>query len=276
MTELFKIYQIDLAEAERISTSKNEIHHHDFEELIIGVTGRVQHFIDYRSAFYDAPFVVFVSKGKMHRIEPLSQNGECEFWVIRFKSEFIPETTFSLYGSYHENANISFQRTPCFDRLLILCELMYAEMKQSHPDLAVVKNLLSTLFTMIESERKKQHPEIDSLVTTQNVTFRNFLSILEENFRRPEGVVFYAEKLFMSARNLNLICQNIMQQSVSEIIETRKMIEAKNLLIRTERPIADIGYELGYRDKAHFSQTFKKKAGQTASEFRDEMRGLIS
>ena len=31
----------------------------------------------------------------------------------------------------------------------------------------------------------------------------------------------------MSSRNLNLICQDILQQSVSEIIETRKLIEAK-------------------------------------------------
>ena len=119
-------------------------------------------------------------------------------------------------------------------------------------------------------------PDETSLLSTQNITFKNFLKILEENFRRSEGVEFYAEKLFMSARNLNLICQNILQQSVSEIIETRKLIEAKNLLISTDKTISEIGYELGYNEKSYFTSVFKKKSGQTPSDFRDEMSKLIS
>jgi len=127
---------------------------------------------------------------------------------------------------------------------------------------------------MIESERKKMQPDQKGLSMTQNVTFKNFLRILEENFRRAEGVEFYAEKLFMSSRNLNLICQNILNQSVSEIIETRKLTEAKNLLITTDKPISEIGFDLGYKEKSHFTRVFKRKAGQTPSEFREDMKKL--
>ena len=49
-------------------------------------------------------------------------------------------------------------------------------------------HLLSALFTMIESERRKKEPDITAVLKNQNTTFRNFLKILEENFRRPEGV----------------------------------------------------------------------------------------
>jgi AraC-like DNA-binding protein len=101
------------------------------------------------------------------------------------------------------------------------------------------------------------------------------MKILEENYRRPLGVEFYAEKLFMSARNLNLICQNIMNQSVSEMIETRKLTEAKNLLTTTQKSISEIGFELGYNEKSYFSNVFKKKTGQTPTEFREEMRKLL-
>ncbi len=80
----------------------------------------------------------------------------------------------------------------------------------------------------------------------------------------------------MSSRNLNLICQNILQQSVSEIIETRKLIEAKNLLTTTDMPVSEIGYELGYKEKTYFTSQFKKKSGQTPTEFRDEMRKMVS
>jgi len=90
------------------------------------------------------------------------------------------------------------------------------------------------------------------------------------------GVNFYAEKLFMTARNLNLICNQILPKSVSEMIETRKLIEAKNLLATSKKPIAEIGFELGYQENAYFSAVFKKKTGQTPSQFRAEMHAITS
>jgi AraC-like DNA-binding protein len=89
-------------------------------------------------------------------------------------------------------------------------------------------------------------------------------------------VEFYAGKLFMSSRNLNLLCQNILNKSISEIIETRKLTEAKNLLIYSNKSVSEIGFELGYNEKAYFSNVFKKKTGTTPTAFREEMRKIIS
>lgn len=276
MEDLFKIYKVDNKETLYIQSQVNEPHFHQFEELIIGKKGKIEHFIDFQSQTYTAPFICFVTKGKVHRVIPMLVNGNCDFWVLRFKSEFIPETTFSLYGHFHDNANIDFQEGRCFERIDQLCIMIYDEMQQKNPELTIVRELLTTLFTMIESERIKRIPDHLNLYKNQDTTFKNFLNILEENFRRSEGVNYYAEKLFMSARNLNSITQNILQQSVSEIIETRKLIEAKNLLISTNKTISEIGFEIGYSDKAYFTRVFKKKSGQTPTEFREEMRKLIS
>lgn len=276
MTQLFTIFQITVADAKKIADSPDEPHSHEFEELIIGMEGLLEHFIDFKTTNFDAPFVSFVTKGKVHRVIPRVKNGKCKMWVMRFKSEFIPETTFQLYSYYHDHANIIMQQGDCFKRMITLSEMMYNEIQQTIPDFAIIRHLLSALFTMIESERKKSQPDESDLQNTQNITFKNFLKILEENFHRPEGVEFYAEKLFMSARNLNLICQNILQMSVTEIIETRKLIEAKNLLINSDKTVSEIGFELGYKEKAYFTTVFKKKSGQTPTEFRGEMRKLVS
>src|SRR5690606_17507614 len=150
------------------------------------------------------------------------------------------------------------------------------EMQQETPDLSVVKHLLTALFIMIESERNKLTPNQTNISTTQNTTLQNFLQILEENYQRPLGVEFYAEKLFMSVRNLNLICKKILQQTVSEIIETRKLIEAKNQLTHTDKNISEIGFDLGFNEKSYFTNVFKKRTGQTPSEFREEMKKLLS
>ncbi|MFA5815455.1 MAG: helix-turn-helix transcriptional regulator [Bacteroidales bacterium] len=274
MNQPFEIIKIGVNRAIQIAESANEPHDHDFEELLIGIEGGIEHFIDFKKATFRSPFVSFVTKGKMHRLVPRLADGKFSIWAITFRSEFIPETTFQLYSYYHDHANLQLQPGESFNRMTAICDMMLFEMHQPVPDYAIVRHLLSALFTMIESERRKSEPAVADLVNTQNITFKNFLQILENNFRRPEGVEFYADKLFMSARNLNLICQNILQKSVSEIIETRKLIEAKNLLIHTDKNVSEIGYELGYNEKAYFTNVFKKKSGQTPTEFRKEMKKL--
>jgi AraC family transcriptional regulator, transcriptional activator of pobA len=276
MEQLFTISRLGCKEVKAIAEKYNEPHTHDYEELLIGAEGEIGHFIDFKSQTLPAPFISFVAQGKVHLVKPSPSQGKCDMWAVLFKSEFIPETIFQLYSNYHDHADLTMQRGPCFDRLVSVCQIMHAEMQQSEPDYSVIRHLLSSLFTMIESERKKQEPGEKGVQKTQNITFRSFLQILEENFRRPEGVDFYAEKLFMTSRNLNLICRNILQKSVSEIIETRKLIEAKNLLAHTDKTVAEIGFDLGYNEKSYFSTVFKKRTGQTPTEFREEMSRLIS
>jgi len=276
MDSLFKIYNVNASEASKISANPDDPHTHNFEELIIGLEGQLEHFIDFKTTTIDAPLVSFVTKGKVHRAIPRLKNNKCNMWVLRFKSEFIPEITFQLYASYHNHAMLKLADDHCFKRLTALCEIINDEMQQPNPDLSVVKHLLSALFIMIESERNKSTTDSNGISATQNTTLQNFLQILEENYKRPEGVDFYAQKLFMSSRNLNLICKNILHQTVSEIIETRKLIEAKNQLTHSDKNISEIGFDLGFNEKAYFTRVFKKRTGQTPSEFRDEMRALIS
>jgi AraC family transcriptional regulator, transcriptional activator of pobA len=276
MEQYFKIFKFNNEDAIKVANSTNEPHIHNFEELLVGAEGKVEHFIDFKVLTFKAPFISFITQGKMHRIRPMMENNKCNIWGLRFNSEFLPESTFRLYSYYHDHANIELKDGNCFNRMNILCEMMYEEMQRPDPKLAVVHDLLKTLFTMIETERDRQDEAESSIPYTQNTTFKNFLRILEDNFRRSEGVDYYSEKLFMSSRNLNLICQSILHKSVSEIIETRKLIEAQNLLIYSDKSISEIGFELGYNEKAYFTSFFKKKIGQTPTEFRNEISKLIT
>ena len=115
-----------------------------------------------------------------------------------------------------------------------------------------------------------------NLINNFSLTFKNFLRLLEEHYREPRDVSFYAEKLFMTTRNLNLICQDILHQSVSEIIENRKLTEAKNQLISTDKTISEIGYDIGFKEKTYFTHAFKRKTGITPSEFRKDISKFFS
>jgi len=276
MDPFFKIFKVTAEDAAKMAEAPNEPHVHDFEELLIGSEGMIEHFIDFRALTFKAPFISFISKGKVHRLKLMAGDGKCNIWAIGFSSDFMPDTTFQLYSYYHEHADIEIKDQDCFNRMMMLVELINAEMQNRTPKMAVVRDLLKALFTMIEAESEKYNLEERKYPRTQNTAFRNFLKILEENFRRPEGINFYSEKLFMSSRNLNLLCQSILSRSVSDIIEARKMIEAKNLLIYTDKTVSEIGFELGYNEKSYFTNVFRKVNGITPTAFREEMRKLIS
>src|SRR5690606_29467558 len=134
MDDLFRMFRVDAAEAQRIAAAPDEPHQHDFEELILGIEGQLEHFIDFRTSTIAAPFVSFVTKGKVHWVKPGLKDGRCDMWVLRFRSEFIPETTFQLSAFFHANADIALPDAYCFNRLLTVCELIADEMEQAEPD----------------------------------------------------------------------------------------------------------------------------------------------
>lgn len=276
MNELLRIFKVDEKKVENTSTNLTKPKSQGYEELLLGIKGEIEHFIDFKTSNIEAPFVSFITKGKVHRVIPKKKEEKCEIWRVQFKSEFIPESTFQLYSMYHGKANVKLNNGTCFNRLVALCEMMEEEAKQENPSYAIIKQLLSLLFTIIEHEKKKLDKSRVELQKSQNIAFGNFLNILEENFQKPLSVDFYADKLFMSTRNLNLICQEILEQSVSEIIDTRKLIEAKNLLISTDKNITEIANDLGYNENSYFSNVFKKKSGQSPTEFRNEMKKLLT
>jgi hypothetical protein len=154
MDKLFHIFRLNKEEAGKIAGSTDDPHNHDFEELIVGMEGELEHFIDFKSEKFISPFISFVTKGKVHRVKPGIKDDKFNIWVIEFRSDFIPETTFQLYSYYHDYANFQLQKGENFDRMVTLCEMMHKEAQQTTPDYSLIRLLLSTLFTMIESERK--------------------------------------------------------------------------------------------------------------------------
>lgn len=157
MDSLFSIWKVDRDEALRIAESTYKVHVHDFEELIVGVKGGIEHTINCELTLAEAPLVAFVAKGQPHKLTLKLVNDEFDMWVIRFKSEFIADTIFQHYQSFMQRPNIALESGTCFNRLGLLCSLIDAEMKNTTPDLSVVRHLLSALFLMIEAEKLLAH-----------------------------------------------------------------------------------------------------------------------
>lgn len=273
MEHSFDIFKLTPELSIGYAAAPSKPHRHDYEEIILVTSGSPDHFIDFKREKLSAPLMIYVAQGKIHQFLPDKQTA-C--WVIRYKNEFIKESRFHFYANFLDNINYPLPHGNCLERVNTLCEMMIEEYQVPEPDFTMIKHLLAALLAKLESEQKQRSPHLNVTTNTHLISFNNFLKILEQNYKRPEGVQFYADKMNMSVRNLNLICQEIFSKSVSDIVEARKMIEARQLLIDTDLTVAEIGYELGFNEKSYFTRVFSKRTGLTPTAFRSRMSVLFS
>ncbi len=103
---------------------------------------------------------------------------------------------------------------------------------------------------------------------------REFNALVEFNFRQEHAVGFYAEKLFKSPKTLSNNFAKF-EKSPLQIIHDRIILEAKRLLIYTDKTAKEIAYELGFDDASHLSRMFKKHTSFSPSEFKKQLKPKI-
>ncbi|MBQ0736113.1 helix-turn-helix domain-containing protein [Aquimarina celericrescens] len=101
--------------------------------------------------------------------------------------------------------------------------------------------------------------------------FREFNALVEFNFRKEHSVGFYAEKLFKSPKTLSNNFAKF-DKSPLKIIHDRIILEAKRLLIYTNKTAKEIAYEIGFDDASHLSRLFKKHTSLSPSEFKKRLK----
>lgn len=66
----FDISFLTIKELNNIVAAGNEPHYHDYEQIVIGIEGDIKHFIDFKQYEIKAPFITFITKGKIHQLVP--------------------------------------------------------------------------------------------------------------------------------------------------------------------------------------------------------------
>ncbi|MEO5583101.1 MAG: AraC family transcriptional regulator [Saprospiraceae bacterium] len=80
-----------------------------------------------------------------------------------------------------------------------------------------------------------------------------------------------ALRLEISRHQLSQVLNELAGMNFFEYINSRRIVEAKNLLTSTSKKelnIIEIAYKVGYSNKVTFNNTFKKYTGMTPSEYR--------
>jgi len=103
---------------------------------------------------------------------------------------------------------------------------------------------------------------------------REFNMLVESHFKTEHSVSFYADKLFKSPKTLSNTFAKL-SKSPLQIIHERVVLEAKRLLIYTDRTAKEIAYEVGFEDASHLSRLFKKHTALSPSDFKKQLQRSV-
>lgn len=261
------------AEMKRMVTPISEPHRHDFEEVIIVTQGNPHYLLDAKKMHVSSPAAVYVALGKVHEFIP---DTDTKGYAVKYSNEFIPQSNFHFYSNSLDYIKYSLSSGSCARDIESLCELMLHEYSKPEIGYKVIKHLLSAFLLKLETEGNSHYGQNANTKNADLLLFNTFLRLLTENFREHKGVDFYASKMNRTARSLNNVTHAVLNKSVTEIIETRKLVEARQLLIYTNKTISEIGFELGYHEKSHFTRVFRQKTGLTPSDYRMTMQTMLA
>ncbi len=110
----------------------------------------------------------------------------------------------------------------------------------------------------------------DEVKNEQVELIRKFNILVEQHFRDYHQVSTYAEMLHKSPKTLSNVFAEVNHKTPLEVIHSRIALEAKHLLLKTDKTAKEIAYGLGFDEAAHFSRFFKKETGFSPSAFRKE------
>ena len=111
-------------------------------------------------------------------------------------------------------------------------------------------------------------PAKEHISENKDKLFYEFRVLLTNNFRENRSVQFYADKMRVSTRHLNTICQRASGQNAKEIIDHFTIIELEVNLIYTHKSFQELVNEFHFPDQSYLNRYFKRHTGYSLSEFR--------
>lgn len=92
--------------------------------------------------------------------------------------------------------------------------------------------------------------------------------IISNNFMNDLTIQFIADECFVTKEHLMRTFKAETGQTINDMIQRRRLEEAKNLLTHSNFSITDVAIMVGFNSSQYFSRVFKKAYDITPSEFR--------
>lgn len=138
--------------------------------------------------------------------------------------------------------------------------------------LEVLKNCIHNLLMVVDSELQlagKKTSNIEDNRTRMLVT--NFLELVAKYHLAHRDVVFYADKLCISASYLYKVTYKVLDSSPKYLIAKQVSTAIKNYLSNTDLSVKNIAEQLHFNDASYMCRLFRRIEGISPQDFRNKM-----
>jgi AraC-like DNA-binding protein len=115
--------------------------------------------------------------------------------------------------------------------------------------------------------KKEKYPTREDIETR---LFKDFSLLVEQNFKTLHTVTSYADRLGISPKSVAKHFQKLGAVKPSSFIKNRILLEAKRLLIYSDKSVKEIAFELGFHDPAYFTRLFTKASLKSPLQFKKQ------
>lgn len=270
MNNLFEAFELTVVTSSHDQKRYSSSDTGDFVELVLLTegSGKLCAFASNRSM--NLPALIYTPQGICDKFVP---DKDARGYVVRFKNEFLPANKADAFAIFFVFGNISLRNVASLDNLVRLFQLLVTEYEAASVDYKSIQYLLLSLLAKVNFVQNSVDAE-DRIKDREYLICKEFLKLLEQQFAYNHKVEYYSRQLYIPLRSLNYITTRITGQTVLQLIDARKHIEARKLLADASKSITDVAYELGY-DRSYFSRFFHKKSGMTPLQFRQGMMNNV-
>jgi AraC-like DNA-binding protein len=97
---------------------------------------------------------------------------------------------------------------------------------------------------------------------------------LSESFDQPMRIEDVAGELGMSASAFHAHFKAVTGMSPLQFLKTRRLQEARRLLLNENLDVGEAGYRVGYEDRSQFSREYKRHFGEPPMRDVERLREL--
>ncbi|MDQ1150784.1 helix-turn-helix domain-containing protein [Sphingobacterium zeae] len=251
-----------------------KVHKHSFYHLVYFTSGKGQHIIDFKSYPIEAGSIYFMRPGQVHRWE---FESDVDGYVINFSATFFDQLGinssmidhFPFFNIFSSGQMLKLSESNRVNIVSIFEDILRELCENHHLAPTIIAADLLRLFVLSSREMDAEMP-IFAKTNYNSLLFKQFLDLIEENFKELRLPKDYAALLYITSNHLNFICKDQINMSSGEIIRNRILLEAKRMLVNVELSVAAIAIDLNFFDTSYFIKFFKKYTQFTPEAFRKQ------
>ena len=188
------------------------------------------------------------------------------------RSSMSPETIQAMECRTHQGGNNNLEKE-FINNIFRQIDIMDIEVTSNsantdfcRQNIILAVNSLLLYIEHISKDHKNTSKE--HISESKDKLFYEFRVLLSENFRMDRSVQFYADKMRISTRHLNSVCQRASGQNAKEIIDHYTIIELQVALMYTHKTFQELVNDFNFPDQSYLNRYFKRHTGFSMSEFR--------